>query len=165
MSLLIRRASPLDTAEISNVLIASITQLCAADHQDDPEKLAAWTRNKSPDGVAAMLANPDIVMLVAERDGRVVAVGAVTRSGEVALNYVAPEARFSGVSKALLGALEAELAGLGFAEGRLEATATARAFYTAAGWIAEGPQASGRMVNGYPMRKILVADRPATPSR
>jgi len=140
---------------MSRVLIASITELCAADHGNDPEKLAAWTRNKSVGGVAAMLANPDMVLLVAGRDGAVIAVGAVTRAGEIALNYVAPAARFSGVSKAMLVGLEAELVALGFVEGRLEATATARRFYETAGWIADGPQAQGRKVNGYPMRKNL----------
>lgn len=142
---------------MSRVLTASITELCAADHQRDPAKLAAWTRNKNVEGVAAMLANPDMLVFVAERDGSVLAVGAVTRSGEIALNYVDPAARFLGISKAMLARLEAELGNLGFSEGRLEATATARRFYEHAGWIADGPQARGRMVNGYPMRKALKA--------
>lgn len=153
--LLLRPARADDVPAMSAVLIASITELCAADHHDDPQKLGAWTRNKSVEGVASMLANPDMVMLVAERDGAVLAVGAVTRGGEVALNYVAPSARFGGVSKALLAALEDSLAQLGFAEGRLEATATAFDFYQSAGWRADGPQAEGRQVNGYPMRKSL----------
>ena len=140
---------------MSAVLIASITELCAADHDNDPHKLAAWTRNKSLDGVAAMLANPDMVMMVAERGGILVGVGAVNQNGEVALNYVAPEARFLGVSRAMLAQLEKALVDLGFMEARLEATATARRFYEDAGWQADGPQASGRMVNGYPMRKRL----------
>ncbi len=157
MSLLVRPALAEDVPAMSRVLLASIIGLCAADHLGDPAKLAAWTRNKTPDGVAAMLANPDMVMFVAEQSGDVLAVGAVTRAGDIALNYVAPEARFSGVSSALLNRLEAELIALGFSDGVLEATATARAFYEKRGWIADGPQASGRMVNGFPMRKRLVS--------
>lgn len=153
--MIVRPALAEDAAAMSGVLIASITQLCQEDHRNDSEGLAAWTRNKSVEGVAAMLANPDMVLLVAEREGAILAVGAVTRGGEIALNYVAPEARFSGVSKAMLAGLEAELAALGFSEGRLEATRTARRFYEQAGWHADGPQASGRMVNGFPMRKAL----------
>lgn len=140
---------------MSRVLIASITDLCAADHHHDPAKLAAWTRNKTIDGIGAMLANPDMRIFVAERDGAVRAVGALTRGGEIALNYIDPVARFAGISKAMLSRLEAELVTLGFTEGRLEATATARHFYERAGWIADGPQAQGRIVNGYPMRKTL----------
>jgi GNAT superfamily N-acetyltransferase len=147
---------------MSRVLMNSILGLCAADHDNDPAKLAAWLRNKSPAGVAAMLANTDMMMFVAEKDEAILAVGAITREGDIALNYVAPEARFSGVSKAMLARLETELFALGYAEGRLEATATAKPFYEKAGWLADGPQASGRMVNGYPMRKALGAN--STPS-
>ncbi len=152
---MIRPAQAADVPAMSRVLVDSITQLCGADHHGDPEKLAAWTRNKSREGVAAMLGNAEMVVLVAERDAGIVAVGAVTTGGEIALNYVSPEARFTGASKAMLAALETELVALGFDEGRLEATATARRFYKRAGWSAEGPQVTGRKVNGFPMRKRL----------
>ncbi|UXN74439.1 hypothetical protein N8D56_04605 [Devosia sp. A8/3-2] len=55
----------------------------------------------------------------------------------------------------MLAHLEAALVALGHKEGRLESTSTARGFYQGRGWQADGPQASGRMVNGYPMRKTL----------
>ena len=125
---------------MSRVLTDSITRLCVADHRDDPEALAAWTRNKSPEGIAAMLSSPGLRLFVAERAGEIAAVGAVTVAGEIALNYVAPEARFAGISKAMLARLEAELAAMGFAEVRLESTLTARRFYEAAGWYPDGPQ-------------------------
>lgn len=151
----VRQADPGDVPAMSRVLIDSITELCAADHDNDPARLAAWTRNKTPEGVTAMLANPRNRLFVAELDGAVVAVGAISDGGQITLNYVAARARFRGVSKAMLAALEAELIVLGFGEGRLEATATAREFYQAAGWVADGPQATGRMVNGYPMKKTF----------
>ena len=135
--------------------MASITELCVGDHHNDPEALAAWTRNKSVPGVVAMLANPDLAMLVAERDGLVLAVGAINRDGSISLNYVAPHARFTGISSLLLSALENGLRDMGHVEGRLEATLTARDFYRKRGWHDDGPQAQGRMVNGYPMRKRL----------
>lgn len=159
MSILIRPARPADVPAMSDVLTASIVELCAVDHGNDPAAIAAWTRNKTPDGVAAMLANDNLLMFVAEASGKIGAVGAVTRTGEIALNYVAPDMRFLGLSKALLARLEAQLQALGFAEGRLEATMTARRFYESSGWRVDGPQATGRKVNGYPMRKALsVAD-------
>jgi GNAT superfamily N-acetyltransferase len=152
----VRRAEPADIPAMSRVLIASITELCVPDHGNDPDKLAAWLHNKTPEGVEAMLANPHGGLFVAELDGAVAAVGAVSGNGAITLNYVDPEARFRGVSKAMLAVLESELRALGFAEGRLEATATARSFYEAAGWAEDGPQAAERMVNGYPMRKALL---------
>jgi hypothetical protein len=77
---------------MSTVLTNSITELCAADHGGDPSAIAAWTRNKSQDGVAAMLANPALQLYVAERAGLVVAVGAVTTDGHISLNYIDPAA-------------------------------------------------------------------------
>lgn len=151
----IRRAEAGDIAAMSRVLTASITELCADDHGNDAGALAAWTANKSEAGVAAMLANPATRLFVADSDGAVAAVGAVSDQGHITLNYIDPAARFRGISKALLARLEAELAAMGFAEGHLEATATARAFYRAAGWQENGPQATGRRVNGFPMRKVL----------
>jgi GNAT superfamily N-acetyltransferase len=150
-----RAATLADVPAMSRVLTASIVQLCAADHLGAPDAIAAWTANKSEAGVADMLANPGTAMFVAEDAGEVVAVGAVSREGRIGLNYVDPGARFKGVSKILLARLEAELMALGVSEARLEATETARRFYTAAGWVADGPQATGRRVNGYPMRKQL----------
>jgi len=155
MSISIRRATPADVPAMSRVLIASITELCAADHRNDEKALAAWTANKSEAGVAKMIANPDLRMFVAELDDAIVAVGAIDTTGKIGLNYVAPNARFRGVSKALLHRLEQELLALGFDEGHLEATETARRFYRSAGWLENGPQATGRTVNGYPMRKTL----------
>lgn len=155
MSISIRRATPADVPAMSRVLIASITELCAADHRNEQKTLAAWTANKSEAGVAKMLANPDLRMFVAELDEVIAAVGAIDTTGKIGLNYVAPNARFRGVSKALLEKLEGELVALGFTEGHLEATETARRFYIGAGWLENGPQATGRTVNGYPMRKLL----------
>ncbi|HTO27923.1 MAG TPA: GNAT family N-acetyltransferase [Devosia sp.] len=155
MGLTIRRAGPADVPGMSKVLTASIIELCAADHGGEPHAIAAWTRNKSEAGVAGMLSNPDLQLFVAESALGVVAVGAVTTDGMVSLNYVAPEARFAGISDAMLARLELALVELGHREGRLESTRTAQAFYLVRGWQADGPQASGRVVNGYPMRKLL----------
>ena len=56
----------------------------------------------------------------------------------------------------MLERLEAALVAMGHREGRLESTITARAFYENRGWLVDGPQATRRMVNGYPMRKPLL---------
>ncbi|MCP8882857.1 GNAT family N-acetyltransferase [Devosia sp. XJ19-1] len=137
MSFLIREAQREDASAMSAVLIASITELCHADHGDDREKIADWTANKTPAGILDMLAREGFFMAVAELDGQIVAVGATTAAGEIALNYVAPSARFRGVSKALLAHMEADLASRGFAEGKLRATTTAKTFYFAQGWSAD----------------------------
>ena len=156
MSIRVRAAQAADSAQMSRVLIASITELCAADHGHDPERLATWTGNKSEAGVAAMVANPHLDVLVAELDGRIAAVGAVVpANGEVSLNYVDPAARFRGVSKALLAALEARLRQAGVVEAQLTSTLTARSFYHAAGWTEDAAPVACMGGEGLRMRKRL----------
>ena len=105
----VRQAVPADAEAMSKVLIASITELCVADHQGNPDRLASWLANKTPEGVAAWFANPENTILVAERNGEIAACGAFNRSREINLNYVSPKHRFAGLSRALLAAMEAAL--------------------------------------------------------
>ena len=153
--LVVRPARPADIADISTVLISSITELCVEDHASDPKRIADWTANKSPQGIAQMLERPAFSMFVAELDQRIAAVGATTAEGEIALNYVAPSARFQGVSKALLAHMEADLRSKGFAEARLKATRTARPFYLAQGWAGSGTAQGGRFIDCFVMHKAL----------
>ncbi|MCK8783226.1 GNAT family N-acetyltransferase [Roseomonas sp. NAR14] len=161
--MLIRDARPDDAAAACDVMRRSIAGLCAADHGGDPAILAGWLRNKTPGTFLEWLAQPGNSLLVAVEDGAVLAVGAVTDRGEITLNYVSPDARFRGVSRALLGALEARAAAWGNDRCRLASTATARRFYLARGYVETGPP-GGRFGTGagYPMVKRLepVAERP-----
>lgn len=151
----VRPAVEADIPAMSAVMRASIAHLCAADHRNDPARLAQWTANKTPDGVRAMLADPATRLFVAEREGVIAAVGAIDDRGRIGLNYVAPEHRFAGASKALLAAMEDALRAAGHREARLESTQTAYRFYQAAGWTDEA-QETGPAGAGLPMRKALV---------
>ena len=150
--IIVRPAAPDDVAAMSAVLIGSITELCVADHGNNPEALASWLANKSPEGVAKWFANPANTLFVAERDGEIAAVGGHNTEREIILNYVSPRHRFMGVSKAMLVALEA---GLGPGEATLDSSETARRFYRDAGWEESGPPEPHRFIPGYPMRKVL----------
>jgi GNAT superfamily N-acetyltransferase len=157
---MIRPARPEDAERISEVLVASITALCGADHHDDPARIANWLANKTPQAIAALIADPGGRVYVAGH-ARIEAVGAIEWAGQapdagkITLLYVHPEARGQGYSAALLTAMEAELAGQGRVRGLLTATATARAFYRHHGWHSDGPPREGRWILGYPMRKDL----------
>ena len=148
----IRPATLDDVPQMSAVLIASITELCVADHKNNPEALASWLANKTPESVVQWFANPGGRLLVAERDGEIAAVGAYGTDRMIRLNYVSPRHRFAGVSRAMLGAIESAL---GPGEARLESSLTARQFYLDAGWQESGPPEPHRFVPGYPMRKLL----------
>jgi N-acetylglutamate synthase-like GNAT family acetyltransferase len=82
-------------------------------------------------------------MFVATDDEAIVGVASVTTSGEITLNYVSPDARFRGVSKALLKRLEAKAAELGNERCVLTSTVTARLFYLSAGYEEQGFPVSG----------------------
>jgi GNAT superfamily N-acetyltransferase len=116
----------------------SIAELCAADHRDDPEIVARWLSNKTPENVRAWIVRQDATLLVAIETNAIVAVGMVTDAGEVLLNYVSPGARYRGVSRALLKALEARASERGTAVCRLESTETARRFYHSNGYTETG---------------------------
>jgi len=148
----VRLAEPDDAPGMSKLLIASITELCVADHRNDPDILALWLANKTEDGVGRWFANPDNTLLVAERDGSLAAAGGINVAREIILNYVAPGHRFAGVSSALLAAMEGVL---GLGEATLSSTATARKFCRTRGWVETGTEETWARMTAYPMRKML----------
>ena len=103
----IRRANPKDAAAACAVLRRSITELCHADHGGDEVLLAKWLSNKTVENVTRWIAQSHF--LVAEEAGTLLGVAAMNAAGKITLNYVLPEARFRGVSKALVQQLEARL--------------------------------------------------------
>lgn len=151
----VRRAAQADLPAMSAVMTASVTELCGADHHDDPDNIARWVSNRTPAGVAGMMANPAQTFFVAERNGEIAAVGALNAAGVVIFNYVSPRHRFSGVSKALMFHMEQALKADGHAEGRLVSTITAHPFYLALDWTDDGPPGIEGFSTSYPMRKLL----------
>jgi GNAT superfamily N-acetyltransferase len=151
----IRDAVVEDAPAACQVLRRSISELCVADHQNDPTILAQWLSNKTPEIVASWIAQPGGSLLVAVEQATVLAVGWVTNAGQIALNYVSPDARFHGVSRALLGALEARAIASGNARCTLSSTETARRFYLANGYVIDGPPDQKCGTGGYPMSKLL----------
>jgi len=152
----IRDAIDADAEAACEVMRRSIAELCVADHANDPQVLRRWLGNKQPQLFRSWLARPGNSVMVAVEAGRVLAVGSVTDAGDVTLNYVSPDARFRGVSRAMLEALEARARERGNRLCTLVSTATARRFYRARGYAEVGP-AQGRFGtrSGIPMRKAL----------
>jgi GNAT superfamily N-acetyltransferase len=156
MPVVIRDAVPGDVAAACAVMRRSITELCGADHHGDPAILDRWLANKTPAIVASWIARPDSSMLVAVDGDTILAVGDVTDSGEIRLNYVSPDARFRGVSRAMMAALEARARERGNARCHLISSETARRFYHAVGYVEDGPpQGKFGTTGSYPMSKPL----------
>jgi GNAT superfamily N-acetyltransferase len=152
----IRDAVPEDASAACEVLRRSISELCGADHRNDPEILTRWLANKTPEIVGSWIIEPCNSVLVAVEDGCIFAVGSVTDAGEITLNYVSPDARFRGVSRAMLIALEARALERGIDRCTLLSTETAHRFYQSAGYIQDGaPQRKFGTTSSYPMSKRL----------
>ncbi len=78
----------------------------------------------------------------------------VTDEGEILLNYVSPDARFRGVSRAMLAALESPAAERGARRRRLESTETAHRFYRVNDYVEDGePTGKFGIFTGYRMAK------------
>jgi len=129
----VRRATEADAAQACDVLRRSIAELCYLDHRGDEALLARWLSNKTAENLRRWISESHF--FVAEEDGRLLGCAAMNGGGKITLNYVAPEARFRGVSKALVAALEAAAKKLGLAECRLESTQTALRFYRRLGYV------------------------------
>jgi GNAT superfamily N-acetyltransferase len=138
------------------VLRRSITELCVVDHRNDPAILARWLSNKTPEIFRSWITQPTNSVLVAVEGDVILAVGSVTDEGKITLNYVSPAARFRGVSRALLGALEDRAVQRGNVRCTLTSTETARRFYRANGYVEDGlPVGEYGTSSSYPMSKVL----------
>jgi hypothetical protein len=67
----VRKASISEAAEICGGVRASISELCFADHKEDPELLKSWLANKTPENVARWLSNPSNINLIVVEDGAI----------------------------------------------------------------------------------------------
>lgn len=154
--MIVRPAHPDDAEAVTTVLRRSIIELCQADHRDDPATLERWLANKTPENVRTWIGDPGSRFLVADEEGRVLGAAAIQSSGRISLNYISPDARRRGVSKALVADLEARARALGHNACVLESTRTAIPFYRAIGYTEAGDPgpAFGTMLH-FPMRKSL----------
>lgn len=132
----LRRATEDDAAQACAVIRRSIAELCVADHGGDAAHIAKWLSNKTVENVTRWISQTYVV--VAEDGGSIIGVAAMTDAGKVTLNYVSPDARFRGVSKALMRAIEDHARALGLAQCSLETSQTALRFYDSLGYRPTG---------------------------
>jgi GNAT superfamily N-acetyltransferase len=153
----IRDARYSDAEAACDVLRRSIAELCLEDHGNDAGILRRWLSNKRPDIFRQWLVQSgNSVLIATDGASAILAVGAVTDAGEVTLNYVSPDARFRGVSRTLLAALERRAKERGNVRCTLTSTATARRFYLANGYSETGPpRGNFGTQSGFPMQKAL----------
>jgi RimJ/RimL family protein N-acetyltransferase len=148
----VRPAKIADADRAIGVIRRSIQELCEFDHKSDSATLSMWLSNKTADNMRRWIAAHTVLVTV-EGD-RMTGVAAVRANGEVFLNYVAPEARFRGVSKCLMQGIEVWASSRGLKWLTLESSATALPFYLSTGWTMTGPPQPGfGVTTRNPMRK------------
>ena len=157
MHVTVRKAITTDAEAACIVLRRSITECCVEDHRNDPEVLSVWLRNKTPENIASWFAAPDNFSVVATYREKVVGVGLLIAKGELALCYVLPEVRFTGVGKSLLSAMESHAMQSGITELRLSSTSTAKAFYLRNGFTPNGTPEIEFGIQAFPLVKQLGA--------
>lgn len=157
---MVRLARPDEAETVAEVIAASITTLCRADHHGDPVRYGPWIASKGPHAVSAIIADPLQRVFVFGQD-RIMAVGGTDwrhqpeGQARVSMLFVLPELRGRGYSSALLTAMEADLLAMGRAEVRLTATNTAFSFYRNHGWQTDDRAGHGGWLLGHPLRKRL----------
>jgi GNAT superfamily N-acetyltransferase len=151
-----RIAEPRDADAAVLVLRRSITELCVADHRNDPTTLQKWLENKTVENFHAWLAAESNFCVVTESNSEVNGVGLVHREGEIRLCYVAPGNQGRGLGSAILTALEDKARTWGLHKLHLGSTLSARPFYERHGYT-PGGQSTGGFGSSrcYPYEKTL----------
>ncbi len=153
----VRNAESGDAQAAADLLRRSITELCAADHQNDPATLERWLRNKTPERFLEWLASPENRVFAAIAGPALAGLGILGISGEIRLCYVLPGMNGRGVGTALLRAMEAEAREMKIERISLESSFTAMGFYKRRGWRPAGePKPGFGVTMRYPLEKILV---------
>lgn len=140
------------------VLCRSIAELCDAE-RGDQSTLFRWLANKTAENVKTWIEAVNQQLVVAEESGDIVGVGAASAAGEILLNYVSPDARFRGVSKAILLHLESYVLAQGNRKSFLSSTRTAHPFYLAVGYEDAGEPELWAGMSAQPMVKWLSPER------
>jgi len=159
MPFTIRKAAPADAAAACAVLRRSIQECCGEDHQGRPAVLEAWLRNKTPEIVRLWFSSSAGYAVVAEAGGAIVGTALMGGDRSIVLCYLVPEARYQGVGKAMLAALEAEARARGFAALELQSTKSGHTFYRRNGYVDTGVPVSVFGLPAQPMRKDLAPIR------
>ena len=87
MSVTVRQAVAADALAATHILRRSISQLCVADHRNDPGRLESWLQDKTVSNVVAWIASVDNYCVVASINDSICGFGAMTVEGEIMLCY------------------------------------------------------------------------------
>ena len=153
----VRKATLEDAGNAIEVLRASISELCAADHKNDEATMARWLGNKTTEVFASWIYDSKNHVVVGIFEGELKGVGLIETSGDLRLCYVHPDRQRVGVARLVVAKLEAQARQWGVSEIRLTSSANARGFYEHLGYVSAGePIHEFGVLWDFPYRKTLV---------
>lgn len=131
----LREATSDDRTTLATLHRRSIRELAADEH--GPAEIEAWA--SFPEPSIYPIAEPDVAVLVAERDGEIAGFGELdVRGGEVARLYVDPGHAGRGVGRRIYEALAASAAEAGLESLYVESSRNAAPFYERMGFERTG---------------------------
>lgn len=110
------------------VLRSSIIKLCEKDHHSNIDQIKDWLANKTTDIWCNWVTSDKFSLFIAELDEVIAGVSMISLNGVILLNYVSPDYRFKGVSKAMLNHMEEFSKNIGILMCTLQITYTAKRF-------------------------------------
>ena len=130
--MLIRHFKDSDAEACCDLINASVT---AAAHLSQNARFQLITRNVPADLSAELKA---AYSLIAEIDGQLVAIGSLTKEGEIRRVYVCPDAQKQGIGKAMIDMLEDTARKHNISELRIKAAPNTVEFYQRLGYAIVG---------------------------
>lgn len=158
----IRRVSP-DVPGVAQqacqVVCASITHCCVADHGGDAQVLRGWLANKTRDNLAVWMSATGAMAWGAYctegAEASMVGFALVARPATLALCYLLPAALYRGIGRALLHAAEAGARDAGADALVLDSTRTGLSFYLRNGYAPAGDAFTWAGLWAQPLSKSL----------
>lgn len=126
--MIVRLAKIEDANQGICVLRSSIIKLCENDHHSNMDQIKDWLANKTTDIWCNWVNSAKFSLFITELDEVIAGVSMISLNGVILLNYVSPDYRFKGVSKAMLNHMEEFAKNIGILMCTLQSTYTYKDF-------------------------------------
>lgn len=142
---------------VCNVIKQSVSELCIADHNNDPDILQLWLSNKTPENCRVWIENKNSKSFVAIKNNIPVGISQMGINGYIYLCYLHPDETGKGTGKKLLAACEKQALSWGLKNMIVDSSYTAKQFYVSQGFEFHKEPYIENNLRSYPMIKVLTS--------
>ncbi len=140
---------------ICDVIKQSIQMLCVADHNNDPDILKSWLKNKTPENCKLWIESKQSKSFVAISNDIPIGISQIGRNGYIFLCYLHPDEKGKGIGKQLLVACEKQALIWKLDNMVVDSSYTAKPFYKSQGFKSCGEPFTEDNLRSYPLVKRL----------